>query len=98
MTLAYAAPEMFRNQVTRWTDQYSLALTYYRLRVGRLPFEDGMGPIQMMQAHASGTLDFTGVGEAEQAVLRRARGVEPEGGGRIGGGGAPAHPHPPGLA
>ncbi len=78
MTLAYAAPEMFRNQVTRWTDQYSLALTYYRLRVGRLPFEDGMGPIQMMQAHASGTLDFSGVGEAEQAVLRRACAVEPE--------------------
>jgi serine/threonine protein kinase len=78
MTLAYAAPEMFRNQVTRWTDQYSLALTYYRLRVGRLPFEDGMGPIQMMQAHASGALDFTGVGEAEQAVLKHACAVEPE--------------------
>ena len=78
MTLAYAAPELFRNQVTRWTDQYSLALTYYRLRVGRLPFEDGMGPIQMMQAHATGTLDFSGIAEAEQAVLRRACAVECE--------------------
>jgi serine/threonine protein kinase/L-rhamnose mutarotase len=79
MTLAYAAPEMFRNIVTRWTDQYSLALTYYRLRTGRLPFEDGLGPIQMMQAHASGTLDFSGVGEIEQSVLKRACVVEPEG-------------------
>jgi serine/threonine protein kinase len=78
MTLAYAAPEMFRNQVTRWTDQYSLAVTYYRLRVGRLPFEDGLGPIQMMQAHATGALDFAGVPEPEQAVLRRACALEPE--------------------
>ena len=79
MTLAYAAPELFRNKVTRWTDQYSLALTYYRLRTGRLPFEDGMGPIQMMQAHASGTLDFSGIGDGEQTVLRRACAVECEG-------------------
>jgi serine/threonine protein kinase len=78
MTLAYAAPELFRNKVTRWTDQYSLALTYYRLRIGRLPFEDGMGPIQMMQAHASGTLDFSGIGDGEQTVLRRACSVESE--------------------
>jgi serine/threonine protein kinase len=78
MTLAYAAPEMFRNTVTRYTDQYSLAVTYYRLRVGKLPFEEGLGPIQMMQAHASGTLDFSGVPDEEQAVLRRACAVKPE--------------------
>jgi serine/threonine protein kinase len=78
MTLAYAAPEMFRNKVTRWTDQYSLALTYYRLRVGRLPFEDGLGPIQLMQAHAAGALDFAGVGDGEQVVLKRATALDPE--------------------
>ena len=31
LTPAYAAPEMFTNLVTRWSDQYSLAVTYYRL-------------------------------------------------------------------
>jgi serine/threonine protein kinase len=77
MTLAYAAPEVFHNQVTRATDQYSLAVTYYRLRVGRLPFEEGLGQYQLMQAHVSGSLDFSGVGEAEQAVLRRACAVDP---------------------
>jgi serine/threonine protein kinase len=77
MTLAYAAPELFRNQVTRFTDQYSLAVTYYRLRTGKLPFDDGLGPIQMMQAHATGSLDFGGVGDAEAAVLKRACAVEP---------------------
>jgi serine/threonine protein kinase len=79
MTLAYAAPEMFKNTVSRATDQYSLAVTYYRLRVGRLPFEDGLGPIQMMQAHADGRLEFNGIAEAEQAVLRRACTVDPQG-------------------
>jgi serine/threonine protein kinase len=78
MTLAYAAPELFKNRVSRWTDQYSLAVTYYRLRVGKLPFEEGLGPIQMMQAHASGALDFAGVGAEEQAVLRRACAVNEE--------------------
>src|SRR5215207_7195824 len=37
LTMAYAAPELFAHRVTRRTDQYSLALTYYRLRTGKLP-------------------------------------------------------------
>ncbi|HEY1380234.1 MAG TPA: protein kinase [Gemmataceae bacterium] len=78
MTLAYAAPELFANTVTRWTDQYSLALTYYRLRTGKLPFADGLGPMQIMQAHANGTLDFAAVPTAERAVLKRACAVEPD--------------------
>lgn len=61
MTMAYAAPELFANRVTRRTDQYSLALTYYRLRTGKLAFADGSRPIQIMQAHTAGTLDFAAV-------------------------------------
>lgn len=76
MTLAYAAPEQFANTVTRRTDQYSLALTYYRLRTGKLAFADGLGPIQIMQVHAAGALDFAAVPTAEQAVLRRACAVD----------------------
>jgi serine/threonine protein kinase len=79
LTLAYSAPELFRNTVTRRTDQYSLALTYYELRAGRLPFDEGFGPMQMMQAHVEGKLDFTGVNQAEQSVLKRACAVEPDG-------------------
>jgi serine/threonine protein kinase len=78
MTLAYAAPELFANKATRWTDQYALAVTYYRLRTGKLPFADGLGPVQMMQAHATGTLDFAAVSRAERAVLKRACAVEPD--------------------
>jgi serine/threonine protein kinase len=78
MTMAYAAPEQFAKKVTRRTDQYSLALTYYRLRTGKLAFADGSGPIQIMQVHTTGTLDFAGVPSAEQAVLKRACAVDPD--------------------
>src|SRR5947209_7131850 len=39
MTLAYAAPEFFRGSTTAQSDQYSLGITYYELRTGKLPFE-----------------------------------------------------------
>jgi serine/threonine protein kinase len=79
LTLAYAAPEMFHNTVSRWTDQYCLAITYYKLRTGQLPFAPDLGPIQMMQAHAEGRLDFGLVGDAEAAVLQQATALEPDG-------------------
>lgn len=37
-TLDYAAPEVFRGWLSDHTDQYSLAVTYYQLRTGELPF------------------------------------------------------------
>src|SRR5205085_7438564 len=36
MTPSYAAPEVFGSKVTSWSDQYSLALTYYTLRTGKM--------------------------------------------------------------
>src|SRR5262249_10130085 len=39
MTLAYAAPELCQGQVSRHVDQYALAVSYCKLRGGRLPFE-----------------------------------------------------------
>src|SRR6516162_1363128 len=37
-TIAYAAPEVFQGLLTRWTDQFALAVTYCELRGGRRPF------------------------------------------------------------
>lgn len=37
-TLAYAAPEVFGGQISRWADQYALAVSYVELRTGHLPF------------------------------------------------------------
>jgi serine/threonine protein kinase len=78
LTLAYAAPEMFDNRVTRWTDQYALALTYYRLRTGNFPFPNEFGPRQMMLAHTEGRLEFAGVRPEEERVLRKATALEPQ--------------------
>jgi len=47
MTPAYASPEACSDQVSRWSDQYSLAVTYCQLRGNRLPFE---GPLAAVVA------------------------------------------------
>jgi hypothetical protein len=39
MTPPYAAPEFFQGKTSSTSDQYSLAVTYYFLRTGRLPFQ-----------------------------------------------------------
>ncbi|MGL4419605.1 MAG: protein kinase domain-containing protein [Gemmataceae bacterium] len=37
-TLEYAAPEVFQGVLTEFSDQFSLAVTYYLLRTGQFPF------------------------------------------------------------
>jgi serine/threonine protein kinase len=68
LTPGYAAPEVLAGQVSRWSDQYSLAVTYCQLRGGRLPFTGrlrGQGP------------DLAMVPEGERAALARALATEP---------------------
>ena len=76
-TPVYMSPEVWRGQVGRHSDQYSLAYTYAELRLGRRPFRstDVAG---VMNDHLHGTPDLGPLPEAEQAVLHRALGKEPE--------------------
>jgi serine/threonine protein kinase len=78
---AYAPPELiqrkddtFTSEDYKNTDQYSLAITYYQLRKDDLPFasDDAQSDFTMMAAHMDGRLDFSGVSDAEQAVLKHA--------------------------
>src|SRR5439155_16064683 len=78
LTLAYAAPEMFTNLVTRWSDQYSLAVTYYRLRSGVLPFPPGSKANDIIKMHVRGNLDLSRLENAERDVIARATAVKPE--------------------
>ncbi|MBI1914053.1 MAG: protein kinase [Planctomycetes bacterium] len=78
LTAAYAAPEMFKGLVTRSTDQYSLAITYYRLRTSKLPFDPNQPLFSMMLVHTEGRLDFGLLSLAEQEVLQRATKVNPD--------------------
>jgi len=51
MTPAYAAPEFFKGRTTRWSDQYSLAVTYCMLRGGKLPFTGSAAEIMAGHLH-----------------------------------------------
>ncbi len=50
MTPKYAAPETFRGMVSRFSDQYSLAIVYQELLTGQAPFQ-AAAPHEMMRLH-----------------------------------------------
>lgn len=75
LTLAYAAPETFRREVTHQSDQYSLAVTYCLLRGGRLPFPGP--PALVMLGHLFQPPDLTMLPEMERPVIARALAKEP---------------------
>ncbi len=71
-SIAYAAPELLdANNVSPSTDQYSLAITYYELRTGRLPYR-GETISAVLDAKNADDYDFTRCSPAEQKVLQRA--------------------------
>jgi formylglycine-generating enzyme required for sulfatase activity/serine/threonine protein kinase len=70
MTIAYAAPECFRGEVTSNSDQYSLAVTYFHLRTGRLLF--GGSPERVLYRHLHEEPNLTPLAPGERAVLSRA--------------------------
>ncbi len=58
----YVAPEVVVDKLPSPTsDQYSLAITYYRLRTGRSPFPDDCGLYEKLDRHRNGQLDFSGL-------------------------------------
>lgn len=77
MTPYYAAPELLRKKLTRWTDQYSLAVTYYHLRTGRLPIDTSLSQIEQWMALGEGRLDLSGLPEAEREIISRGVRLEP---------------------
>jgi serine/threonine protein kinase len=77
-TPAYMAPEVINGKgASCTTDQYSLAITYYHLRTATLPFSC-VGPMDIIEAHRLGQLNFANVGAGEAEVLRRATNLDPE--------------------
>jgi serine/threonine protein kinase len=75
---AYMAPECINGEhISRTTDQYSLALTYYFLRTGSLPFHDGANYFSVINCHVRGDLDLSKVRRAERRVLERATALDP---------------------
>lgn len=79
-TLGYSAPEVDWGQgPSQATDQYSLAISYYELRTGQLPYtdEDMTSEGRVMIAKKEQRLSFDLVTPPEQEVLRRACSLHP---------------------
>ena len=70
-TMVYMPPETWRGKVSRHSDQYSLAVTYAELRLGRPPFS-GKNHVELMMEHQQRTPNLSPLPPAEQAVLARA--------------------------
>jgi serine/threonine protein kinase len=75
MTPAYAPPEFFRGGMAPTSDQYSLGVTYYQLRTGRLPFTGTLAEI--VDGHLRREPDLTGLRDHERHVVARALAKNP---------------------
>jgi tetratricopeptide (TPR) repeat protein len=75
LTPSYAAPEFFDGKTHRHSDQYSLAVTYCLLRVGRLPFEGNAA--QVMAGHLYHSPNLTMLPHEERRVVARALAKNP---------------------
>lgn len=78
-TAAYGAPECVAgSSPSPGTDQYSLAISYYELRTGELPFGESASPASVIAAHLQGHLDLSALPEPERLVIQRATALNPE--------------------
>jgi hypothetical protein len=75
-TPLYMAPEGFRGRAGPASDQYSLALTYAELRLGRRVLR-GKTLMELMREHRDRSPDLAPLPDAEQRVLLRALSKDP---------------------
>jgi len=76
-TPAYLPPECINSDTpSAASDQYSLALSYFEMRTGELPFKAG-SLMAVLRVHADGLLDLSALPKAERAVIARATDLDP---------------------
>ena len=78
ITPVYAAPETFDGVVSRFCDQYSLAIVYQELLTGQRPFS-GTSLHQLIMQHLSATPNVTPLPKADRAAILRSLSKKPEG-------------------
>jgi serine/threonine-protein kinase len=74
-TLHFAAPEVFRGQLSDRTDQYALAVSYYLLRTGQVPFRDT--PPTFTSTYTRGQPDLSALPARERVIIARSLSVSP---------------------
>jgi hypothetical protein len=75
-TPLYAAPETFQGQISKSSDQYSLAIVYQELLTGQRPF-NGKNPRQLVMQHTQEEPELRALPEPERMVLARALAKDP---------------------
>ncbi|MBY0528478.1 MAG: protein kinase [Gemmataceae bacterium] len=76
VTPLYAAPETFEGWVSRFCDQYSLAIVYQELLTGVRPF-DGTNARQLLMQHVQMPPDLTALPEGDRDAIGRALSKKP---------------------
>lgn len=71
LTPIYAAPEVFDDQPTSNSDQYSLAIVYQEMLTGVLPFP-GRTPAQLAAQHISGRPRLEKLPSSDREIIARA--------------------------
>jgi serine/threonine protein kinase len=77
VTPVYAAPETFDGEVSRFCDQYSLAIVYQELLTGQRPFK-GASVQQLIMQHLTARPNLTPLPVSDRESLARALAKKPE--------------------
>lgn len=76
LTPLYAAPELFNGQISRYSDQYGLAIIFAELLTGRRPF-NGVNARQLLIQHCSQPPQLDALSPSDQAAVGRALAKNP---------------------
>jgi serine/threonine protein kinase len=71
LTPVYAAPETFDGKVTRFSDQYSLAIVWQEMLTGQRPF-NGVSVRQLIMQHISALPDVSSLPPGDRPAITRA--------------------------
>src|SRR6266581_1471580 len=77
VTPVYAAPETFEGYVSRFSDQYSLAIVFQELLTGARPFT-GANVRQLVLQHMQATPDVSALPADDQPIILRALSKHPD--------------------
>ncbi|HEX4607054.1 MAG TPA: protein kinase, partial [Urbifossiella sp.] len=77
VTPVYAAPETFEGYVSRFSDQYSLAIVFQELLTGTRPFT-GANTRQLLMQHLNGTPDLAALPLGDRPVVNRGLSKKPD--------------------
>jgi serine/threonine protein kinase len=77
ITPVYAAPETFDGKVTRYSDQYSLAIVFQELLTAQRPFA-GASVRQLILQHLQAEPNLSSLEESDRPIVRRALSKTPE--------------------